>query len=86
MGDDINGLRSSWLHQKINFEVHPICPFAGPGGEHRQCQQIMESASPGLPITPVQSGRNLNVLAVKIIGDDGMDFEPGSFGIGSNVN
>ena len=50
VGNDLDGFCPAWCHQKRDFEVRSVGPFAGPGSDHRQCQEIMEPASRALTL------------------------------------
>ena len=43
MGDDVDRLRLSWSHKKVDLEVDPVGSFARSGGEQSQRLDVMET-------------------------------------------
>ena len=85
MGDDVDCLRLSWSHKKVDLEVDPVGSFARSGGEQSQHEYVMKSASDTLAFW-YQAGRRNDIAVVESAGNNRMDLETGSFRLFGNID
>ena len=86
MGNDFDSFFPIGIHKKIDFEANAIRPFVGPGRDHRQHQQIMESASGALTLGFQTWWHESDITVVEVVGDSDRDSKTKGFCLGSDIN
>jgi len=86
VGNDFDSFFPIGIHEKIDFEGDAIRPFADPGRDHRQCQEIMESASGALPLGFQTWWHESDITIIEMIGDSDRNPEPECLGVVSDID